>query len=188
MRVIVNQSILELIEGDITLEETDAIVNAANSALSGGGGVDGAIHRVGGPSIMEECRRIGECPRGEARITDAGNLSTRYVIHAVGPIWMGFNAHEAARLLESAYRSSLELASANHIRTIAFPSLSTGAYRYPLQQAAPIALETVIAYLEAHSEIKLVRFVFIETRVFEAYTHALKNLLSKHQSISLPLF
>lgn len=187
MQVLVNHSSLELVQGDITNETTDAIVNAANSGLSGGGGVDGAIHRVGGPGIMDECRQIGGCPRGEARITGAGNLAATYVIHAVGPVWMGFNTHEAETLLASTYHYSLKLASEHAIRSISFPSISTGAYRFPLKQAAPIALETVIRYLEEHPEIEQVRFLLFDHRTFQAYEQALKNLLGKYSSLSIPL-
>src|SRR3972149_6311223 len=127
MRVKIHKSVLELVEGDITKQDTEAIVNAPTSGRGGGGGVDGAIHRAGGPQIMEECRKIGGCPTGSAVITTGGNLKARYVIHTVGPVYHGGDRGEA-ELLASAYRSSLKLASEKGIRTIAFPSLSTGAY------------------------------------------------------------
>ena len=149
---------LELVEGDITRQDTDAIVNAANTSLLGGGGVDGAIHRAGGPKILEECRRIGGCPTGEARLTTGGNLQARYVIHTVGPVYRGGGQREA-ELLASCYRESLKLASGKGLTSVAFPSISTGAYGYPLADAARIALKTVLDYLAQHPEIKLVRFV-----------------------------
>src|SRR3970282_1019633 len=143
LKVTINKSILELIEGDITEQETDAIVNAANSSLVGGGGVDGAIHRAGGPKILEECRKLGGCPTGEARITTGGNLKARYVIHVVGPVYRD-GRHKEPEYLASAYKYCLKLASEYKIKSIAFPSISTGAYGYPVEEAADIALSTVI--------------------------------------------
>jgi len=175
MRVNVNQSVLELVQGDITEQDTDAIVNAANKSLLGGGGVDGAIHRAGGPRILEECRKLGGCETGDAKITTGGNLKAKYVIHAVGPIYSGGNRGEAEKLA-SAYRRSLEVASENGVRTIAFPSLSTGAYRYPLDEAARIALSTVMDYLQTHTDIKVVRFVLFGSEAFSAYCRALTEL------------
>ncbi len=130
-KVTINTSILELVVGDITKQETEAIVNAANSSLLGGGGVDGAIHRAGGPKILEECRKLGGCPTGEARITTGGNLKARYVIHTVGPVYHDGKRSEA-ELLSNAYRNSLALASQHKLRSVAFPSISTGAYGYPM--------------------------------------------------------
>jgi O-acetyl-ADP-ribose deacetylase (regulator of RNase III) len=178
MQVMINRSKLELIEGDITLQDTEAIVNAANTGLRGGGGVDGAIHRAGGPAIMEECRKIGGCPTGEARITTGGRLKARYVIHAVGPVYAGGQRGEAL-LLASAYRRSLQLASERGIKSLAFPSLSTGAYGYPLAEAAPIALRTVMDYLADHPEIELVRFVLFGQEAFRAYQQALEKILQE---------
>ncbi|MCX7634501.1 MAG: macro domain-containing protein, partial [Syntrophales bacterium] len=143
MEIKIGKSTLSLVQGDITKEETEAIVNAANSRLAGGAGVDGAIHRAGGPSIMEECRKIGGCPTGQAVITTGGNLKAAYVIHTVGPIYQGGTKGEAA-LLRSAYLESLKLASARGIKSIAFPAISTGVYSYPLAEAAHIALKTAI--------------------------------------------
>jgi O-acetyl-ADP-ribose deacetylase (regulator of RNase III) len=163
---------LELVQGDITDQDTDAIVNAANPGLAGGGGVDGAIHRAGGPEILEECRRLGGCPPGEARITTGGRLKARYVIHAVGPVYYGGRSGEADRLA-SAYRHSLELATQHGLRSVAFPSISTGAYGYPVQQAAPIALRTIIEYMRDHPEIELVRFVLFDTPTYATYERAL---------------
>jgi len=176
MEVEVNQSTVSLVEGDITEEGTDAIVNAANSRLAGGGGVDGAIHRSGGPAIMEECRKIGGCPTGKAVITTGGNLNARYVIHTVGPVYNGGGRNEAA-LLESAYRESLKLASSKGLRSIAFPSISTGAYGYPLAEAANIALKTVIDYLKANTDITLVRFVLFGRQAYDEYEKTLKGMI-----------
>lgn len=175
MQVKINSSILELVLGDITKQETDAIVNAANSGLRGGGGVDGAIHRAGGPQIMEECRTIGGCPTGSAVITTGGKLQARYVIHTVGPVYHGGNKGEA-ELLASAYQSSLRLASEKVIRTIAFPSLSTGAYGYPLAEAAEIAIKTVVDYLKGHPEIELARFVLFNSDAYGAFETALRGI------------
>ncbi len=175
MQVQVGLSVLELVEGDITQQDTDAIVNAANTSLRGGGGVDGAIHRAGGPKILEECIQIGGCPTGEARITTGGNLKARYVIHTVGPVYRG-GGHGEPRLLASCYRESLKLASAKGLRTVAFPSISTGAYGYPVGEAARIALRTVKEYLLEHPEIERVRFVLFGRSTFEGYEKALKEL------------
>jgi O-acetyl-ADP-ribose deacetylase (regulator of RNase III) len=175
MRINVGQSILELVEGDITRQEVDAIVNAANPSLRGGGGVDGAIHRAGGPQILQECLQIGGCPTGEARITGGGLLQARYVIHTVGPVYKD-GLHGEPRLLASCYRESLKLASAKGVRSVAFPSISTGAYGYPVAEAARIALKTVKDYLAAHPQIELVRFVLFGHAAYEAYEQALKEL------------
>jgi len=175
MKISVGASLLELAQGDITQQDTEAIVNAANPSLMGGGGVDGAIHRAGGPQILEESRTLGSCPPGQARITGGGRLKARYVIHAVGPVYYGGNRGEA-ETLASAYRSSLELATNHRVRSIAFPSISTGAYGYPIERAAPIALITVIDYLESHPDIELVRFVLFGDAAFRAYKTALDQL------------
>jgi O-acetyl-ADP-ribose deacetylase (regulator of RNase III) len=171
----INASTLMLVQGDITKETTDAIVNAANSHLAGGGGVDGAIHRAGGPAIMQECRRIGGCPTGKAVITTGGNLKAKYVIHAVGPRYQDGNEGEPD-LLKSAYLESLKLASAKHLTSIAFPAISTGAYGYPLREAARIALQTTIDYLQGHQDIKLVRFVLYDHTIYDIFVQELKNL------------
>ena len=175
MKVHIKASSIELVEGDITNEDTEAIANAANSSLAGGGGVDGAIHRAGGPGIMEECRKIGGCPTGEARLTAGGNLKAKYVLHTVGPIYKS-GADGEPELLKSAYLSCLKLASKNGIQSVAFPSISTGVYGYPIEDAAKIALTTVIEYLEAHQEINLVRFVLFGNDAFNAYENVLKEL------------
>jgi O-acetyl-ADP-ribose deacetylase (regulator of RNase III) len=162
-----------VVQGDITEQDVDAIVNAANSSLLGGGGVDGAIHRAGGPEILRECRAIrarrGECPAGEAVITSGGHLKAGHVIHAVGPVWRGGEAGEE-QLLARAYGNSLRLALGHGVRTMAFPSISTGAYGFPLERAAPIAVRTVREFLLAQPEILQVRFcVFSDAdrRVYE---------------------
>lgn len=175
MQVTVGTSVLELVEGDITQQDTEAIVNAANEQLRVGGGVDGAINRAGGPKIQEEARKIGYCPTGQAVITTGGNLKARYVIHAVGPIYRDGH-HGEPELLASAYRESLKLASAKGISTIAFPSLSTGVYGYPVKDAAKIALKTVKDYLKDHPEIKLVRFVLFGKHTYQTFTEALAEV------------
>jgi len=178
MKVTVDRAILELVEGDITHQETEAIVNAANSGLRGGGGVDGAIHREGGPRIMEECRKIGGCPTGEARLTGGGRLKSKYVIHAVGPVYFDGKQGEP-ELLAGAYESCLQLASRHGITSLSFPSLSTGAYRYPIGEAARIALRTVMEYLKGHEDITLVRIVLFGKEAYKAYEAALKELTSR---------
>jgi O-acetyl-ADP-ribose deacetylase (regulator of RNase III) len=175
MEARVGHSTLELVEGDITQQDTDAIVNAANAALRPGGGVDGAIHRAGGPTIEAEARQLGGCPTGEARITTGGNLKARYVIHTVGPIYKD-GLHQEPELLASCYRESLKLASAKGIRTLAFPSISTGVYGYPIDAAARVALTTVKDYLAQHPEIERVRFVLFGRPAFEAFARVLKEL------------
>ncbi len=176
MKISVNQSTLEIKQGDITQEETEAIGNAANSALAGGGGVDGAIHRAGGPSLMAELRKKYEgCPTGSAVITGGGKLKAKYVIHAVGPRYSG--TFRDAELLASAYRKSLELCSQNKIKSIAFPSISTGIYGYPVEEAARIALKTVRDYLNDHPDVKLVRFVLFDSSTYRAYEEALRDLV-----------
>jgi len=178
MRVKIRNSVLELVQGDITQQDTDAIVNAANPTLLGGGGVDGAIHRAAGPELLEECKKLGGCATGDAKITKGYRLKAKYVIHAVGPVYKR-DGERAPELLASAYRRSLELASQYGIRTIAFPSISTGAYGYPVDEAAPIALRTVMDYLKDHPEIELVRFVLFTKDVLDAYARALKDLVKE---------
>lgn len=180
MQVQVGSATLELVQGDITQQDTDGIVNAANSNLMGGGGVDGAIHRAGGPAILEECRAIvarqGHLPTGQAVITTGGRLPSRHVIHTVGPVWSGGHA-AADALLASAYRSSLALAAAHGLSSVAFPSISTGAYRFPLQRAARVALGAALDFLrrEPH-RLTLVRFVLWDDAALRAYEEALAEL------------
>jgi len=168
------ETLFFLEEGDITLQETEAIVNAANSRLAGGGGVDGAIHRAGGPAIMEECRRIGECPTGQAVITTGGNLKARYVIHTVGPIYQDGTRGEEKQLA-GAYRESLKLARKKGIHSLSFPSLSTGAYGYPLDEAAVIALRTVLGFIKETPVFDRVGFVLFARPSYQAYERALKK-------------
>jgi len=175
MELTVKGRTLELVQGDITAEETEAIVNAANSRLAGGGGVDGAIHRAGGPAIMEECRKIGGCPTGEAVVTTGGKLKAKYVIHTVGPIYRGGSANEAA-LLASAYRESMKRAVEKGVKSLSFPSLSTGAYGYPLKEAAAIALSTVKEFMDQNPSLEKVRFVLFGNDAYAAYCEALKKL------------
>lgn len=160
---------LEVVQGDITRLAVDAIVNAANTSLMGGGGVDGAIHRAGGPEILEACRAIvarqGGCPTGGAVITTAGRLPARYVIHTVGPVWRGGGNGEHG-LLASCYRRSLELAVANACRVVAFPNISTGVYSFPKEEAAGIAVSTVVSFLQAAKEIEKVMFVCFDAENF----------------------
>ena len=174
------QKRLKLIQGDITQVAVDAIVNAANSSLLGGGGVDGAIHRAGGPAILEECRRIGGCPTGEARLTGAGRLPAKYVIHAVGPVGSGGNRGEPD-LLASAYASSLRWADQHHTRTVAFPSISTGAYSFPIEQAARIALRTIRDHLTGDTNVEEVTMVLFSPRDLAVYEQALDELVSREQ-------
>ncbi len=179
--VTVNQAKLSVIQGDITQQATEAIVNAANSSLMGGGGVDGAIHRVGGPAILAECKQIvarqGRLPTGKAVITGGGSLKAKYVIHTVGPIWYGGNKGEP-ELLASAYRESLKLAAKNNLASVSFPSISTGAYGYPVEKAAPVALQTVISFLkEITTAIKQVVFVLFDSSTFGAYSSALSEII-----------
>ena len=161
---------LKAIRGDITkVIDMDAIVNAANSSLLGGGGVDGAIHRAAGPELLKECRTLNGCPTGEAKITKAYKLPCKYVIHTVGPIWRGGNFNEAD-FLASCYKNSLQLAVDYGIKRIAFPSIATGVYHFPIEQAAKIAIETTNAFLEAHpGSIELVEWVLFDDRTYQAY-------------------
>jgi len=184
MQVTINKSQLELVEGDITKQDTEAIVNAANPTLLGGGGVDGAIHRAAGPELLKECRTLGGCQTGDAKITRGYRLKAKYVIHTVGPVYHREGPKRAAELLASAYRRSLEVASENNIRSVSFPSLSTGAYGYPMEEAAPIALRTVINYLESHTDIELVRFVLFGQRAYQVYERAFKEVVAQSEGRS----
>lgn len=173
-------SLVRVIQGDITVQNTDAIVNAANSSLMGGGGVDGAIHRAGGPAILEECKQIvsrqGRLPAGKAVITTGGNLRARYVIHTVGPVWRGGDRGEA-ELLASAYRESLKLAVEKNLHSISFPSISTGVYGYPVDRAARVASSTVAGFLQTGpAALTEAVFVLFDDRTFRAYSKALDEI------------
>ena len=174
-------SVIQIVLDDITKERVDAIVNAANSKLMGGGGVDGAIHRAGGPEIMAECDKIrankGGCPTGEAVITTAGNLPAKYVIHTVGPIWNGGKRKES-ELLSSCYSNSMRLADNNGCRSIAFPSISTGAYRFPIDKAARIALETIVSEIENFSFLK-VKLILFSKRDFDIYSGVFDKIVEQ---------
>ena len=164
---------IELVLGNITKQTVDAIVNAANTTLLGGGGVDGAIHRAAGPELLEECRRIGGCPTGEARITKAYRLPAKDVIHTVGPVWRGGNTGED-ELLGNCYRNSLKLAEQNGVKTIAFPSISTGAYGFPIERAAPIAVRTVREAIDNTKSIERIIFVCFSQPDYEVYEKSMK--------------
>lgn len=174
-RLIVNRTVLELHQGDITRLAVDAVVNAANSGLLGGGGVDGAIHRAGGPAIMAECRRIGGCPTGQAVVTTGGNLPARYVIHAVGPIWRG-GGHGEPELLRSAYLNSLRRAEELGLRTVAFPSISTGAYGYPIRLACPVAVAAVIDHVRGGTGLERVIFCLYSAHDYAVYAEHFRHL------------
>ena len=165
---------IRTVRGDITGQAVDAIVNAANSSLLGGGGVDGAIHDAAGPELLEECRRLGGCPTGEARITSGHRLPAKFVIHTVGPVWHGARQGEDA-LLANCYHNSLSLALQNNIRTIAFPAISTGAYGFPLDRATRIAVRETRAFLERHPQIEQVTFVCFTEDALASYQEALQQ-------------
>ncbi len=168
---------ISLIKGDITLQKTEAIVNAANTSLLGGGGVDGAIHHAGGPKILEECKKIrakqGGCPTGEAVITSGGDMAAKYVIHTVGPVWSGGD-HNEEQLLHNAYYNSLTLAKGNRIHSVSFPSISTGVYRFPIDKAARIAFTTVRRFLQEYN-FEEIRFVLFSERDLKVYENALNE-------------
>lgn len=162
---------IDITKGDLTRQAVDAIVNAANESLLGGGGVDGAIHRAGGPAILDACRKLGGCKTGDAKITTGGNLPAKFVIHTVGPIYHNGTRGEA-RLLASCHQRSLEVAVENELATIAFPAISCGVYGYPIPEAARIATSTVATFLDAHPQIALVRFVLYGPAIYEAFLRA----------------
>lgn len=179
MEKVIGRARLALMQGDITKQETDAIVNAANSGLMGGGGVDGAIHRAGGPAILEDCKRIvaerGRLPAGQAVITTGGKLKAKHVIHTVGPVWHGGEKGEP-ETLASAYRESLKVAVENRLKGVSFPSISTGVYGYPVDKAARVALGTVSDFLREETGLEEVVFVLYDSRTYEAYLQALNEL------------
>lgn len=169
---------IELIDGDITLQQVEAIVNAANKSLLGGGGVDGAIHRAAGPELLAECRTLNGCRTGEAKITKGYKLPAKFVIHTVGPVWRGGKANEE-QLLENCYRNSLQVALQHDIHTIVFPSISTGIYGFPIQQASRIAAKTVKTFLEQHEEIKKVTFVCFGQHDYQVYQEVIKEVFGE---------
>lgn len=178
---------IELVQGDITLQATDAIVNAANTSLLGGGGVDGAIHRAAGPDLLAECRTLGGCKTGHARITKGYRLASRYVIHTVGPVYID-GKHGEPALLASCHENCLQTAVTYGLRSIAFPSISTGAYGYPIYEAARIALRSVAAFMETHPQLELVRFCLFGVQAYKTFAGALEELGRKqngHQNDSL---
>ncbi len=180
MDIIIKKTKLSIIQGDITNQSTDAIVNAANSGLMGGGGVDGAIHKMGGPAILEECKGIvgkqGKLPTGKAVITTGGNLKARYVIHTVGPVWHGGKNKEAT-LLANAYRECLNIASQKNINSISFPSISTGVFGYPVEKASRVALNTIIHFIrEKDTFIKEIVIVLFDSATYKCYSSEVKNL------------
>lgn len=166
---------IEIIQGDITKQHVDAIVNAANCRLLGGGGVDGAIHRAAGPALLEECRTLNGCETGKAKITKGYNLPAKFVIHTPGPVWHGGKNNEP-ELLAGCYRSCLTLASENGCKTVDFPSISTGVYHFPLEKASVIAISTIKAYLADHPEIERVRMVCFDEKTKKYYDDALANV------------
>ncbi len=168
-------AIVEVVEGDITMQDVDAIVNAANTSLLGGGGVDGAIHRAGGPAILAECRTLRGCETGDAKITTGGNLPAHHVIHAVGPIYRD-GQHGEPELLASCHRRCLEIARDHGLRTIAFPAISCGVYGYPIADAARIAVESVATELERHGPIDIVRFVLFDAPTLAIFDAALADV------------
>jgi O-acetyl-ADP-ribose deacetylase (regulator of RNase III) len=164
--------VIDLVIGDITEQEVDAIVNAANATLLGGGGVDGAIHRAGGPAILDACRGLGGCAPGDVKATTAGELPARHVLHAVGPVWRGGNANEP-ELLASCHRRAIELAAELRCSSVAFPAISTGAYGYPVELAAPVAIGATLEALSANPAVTLARFVFRDDATLGVYRAAL---------------
>jgi len=171
----IGNSILGLIAGDITRQDTEAVVNAANKMLSPGGGVSGAIHRVAGPKLWEECKTLGGCNTGEAKLTRGYNLKAKYVIHTVGPVYS--SSINDAEDLKNCYRNSLLLASRKNIKSISFPSISTGIFGYPVKDASMIAIKTIIDFLKEHAEIELVRMVLFSKGDYNIYKSSLENIL-----------
>ncbi len=184
MRAQINQTTLELVQGDITRQEVDGIVNAANHSLLGGGGVDGAIHRAAGPDLLRETRTLGGCVTGDAKITKGYKLKARYVIHTVGPIYRPGDA-SVPRQLQSAYRRSLEVAYENGVKSLAFPAISTGIYGYPLAEATPIAIRTVCDFVALREGFDLIRFVLYDSRTMDAYQATLSAIVQQRSDLIL---
>lgn len=176
IRVKIGETVIELVYGNIVQAEVDAIVNAANSSLLGGGGVDGAIHRAAGPELLAECRTLNGCKTGDAKITKGYRLKAKYVIHAVGPV---YGTPNAPQLLAAVHRRCLEIALENGLQSIAFPAISTGAYGYPVHEAAPVALKTICDALAPQTQIHLVQFILFTPEVFKAFAKALQKLRSE---------
>ena len=174
-KIVIENKVVELINGNIAEQDTEAVVNAANTSLLGGGGVDGAIHRAAGPELLEYCKTLGGCRTGEAKITPGFNLKSKYIIHTVGPVYRD-GKHGEAELLARCYQNSLELAVKEKIKSLSFPSISTGAYRYPFQEASEIALQTVLDFLKSHPYPELVRFVLFGEEGFNIYKKTLSGL------------
>lgn len=174
-RKLVGNGVIELVMGDITEQDTDAIVNAANRTLLGGGGVDGAIHRAGGPEVLKECRELGGCDTGDAKLTTAGKMQAECVVHTVGPVYRDGD-HGEPHQLASCHRRSLEVALDHGAKSIAFPAISCGVYGYPVGDAAKIAIQTVVQFLREREAIDLVRFVLFDEHTFRAYSEALAEV------------
>jgi O-acetyl-ADP-ribose deacetylase (regulator of RNase III) len=173
-RLEIDETILELVKGDITTQDTDAIVNAANERLAPGGGVAGSIHRTAGPGLWEECKMLGGCRTGEAKLTSGHSLRATYIIHTVGPVYSGTSRD--VEDLRACYRNSLRLADENGLRSVSFPAISTGAFGYPIEEAAQISLATVIEYLKEETDLKLVRFVLYSQSTYDIYRDVLTSL------------
>lgn len=180
MRIEVNSAVLELVQGDITKQKTEAVVNAANERLAPGGGVAGAIHRAAGPELWEECKELGGCRTGEAKITKGYGLPANYIIHTVGPIYSGTGRDSL--LLESCYRNSLKLAAERGIKTIAFPAISTGAFGYPMEEAAMTSLNTIVDFLKRKKQLDLVRVVLHDSYALNIHEKKLKEILEGNNS------
>lgn len=175
-----NKTKISIVEGDITKIEVDVIVNAANNTLLGGGGVDGAIHKAGGPTILEQCKKIGGCPTGEARITTAGNMPSKYVIHTVGPIYKDGSKGEY-KLLYNAYYNSLKLAKEYKLKTVAFPSISTGVYGYPKNEASEVAIKAVVDFIDNEGQIEEVKYILFSKKDYLLYKEKLDKNFNKNQ-------